>query len=104
MKEEQNLNSIAKYLSDNSDSKEREELFAWVEEDPANKALLEDSMEVWEASEPSELAFQPNMEAAWNKMDHRLATARKSAKPEAIIRPLAFSNLGCGLPQQRLYY
>ncbi len=90
MKEEQNLNSIAKYLSDNSDSKEREELFAWIEENPANKALLEDSMEVWEASEPSELGFQPNMEVAWNKMDHRLATARKVAKPEAIIRPLAF--------------
>lgn len=90
MKEEQNLNSIAKYLSDNSDSKEREELFAWVEEDPANKALLEDSMEVWEISEPSELEFQPNMEAAWNKMDSRLATARKAVEPEAIIRPLAF--------------
>lgn len=90
MKEEQNLNSIAKYLSDNSDSKEREELFAWVEEDPANKALLEDSMEVWEASEPSELEFQPNMDAAWDKMDSRLATARKVAEPEAIVRPITF--------------
>jgi len=90
MKEEQNLNSIAKYLSDNSDSKEREELFAWVKEDPANKTLLEDNMEVWEASEPTELAFQPNIEAAWNKMDRRLETARATSNSEAIIRPISF--------------
>jgi len=90
MKEEQNLNNIAKYLSDNSDSKEREALFAWVKEDPANKTLLEDSMEVWEASESTELEFQPNIEAAWNKMDGRLEKARKSSTSEAIIRPVAF--------------
>ncbi len=90
MKEEQNLNSIAKYLSDNSDSKEREELFAWVKEDPANKALLEDSMEVWEASESSELEFQPNMDAAWNKMDGRLKAARQVVNKEAVIRPITF--------------
>jgi len=90
MKEEQNLNSIAKYLSDNSDSKEREELFAWVKEDPANKALLEDSMEVWEASEPTELEFQPNLDAAWDKMNNRLGTARETNTSEAIIRPISF--------------
>ena len=90
MKEEQNLNNIAKYLSDNSDSKEREALFAWVKEDPANKTLLEDSMEVWEASESTELEFQPNIEAAWNKMDGRLQKARESDTSEAIIRPVAF--------------
>jgi len=93
MKEEQKLNSIAKYLSDNSDSTEREELFAWVKEDPANKALLEDSMEVWEASEPAELEFQPNIEAAWNKMDNRLQTARETSPSEAIIRPISFFKL-----------
>lgn len=90
MKEEQNINSIAKYLSDNSDSKEREALFAWVKEDPANKTLLEDSMEVWEASESADLAFQPNMDAAWNKMDGRLQIARQTDNQEAIIRPITF--------------
>jgi len=90
MKEEQNLNSIAKYLSDNSDPKEREKLFAWVKENPANKALLEDSMEVWEVAESTELEFQPNMEAAWNKMDSRLQEARTEDTSEAIIRPIGF--------------
>jgi len=90
MKQEQNLNKIAKYLSDNSDSKEREELFAWVKEDPANKTLLEDSMEVWEASEAADLEVQPNMEAAWAKMDKRLNESRGNNKEEAIIRPISF--------------
>lgn len=90
MKEEQNLNNIAKYLSDNIDSKEREELFAWVKEDPANKVLLEDSMEVWEVSEPTELAFQPNIDAAWAKMDNRLREARQTEFSEAVIRPISF--------------
>lgn len=90
MKQEQNLNKIAKYLSDNSDSQEREELFAWVKENPANKKLLEDSMEVWDVAESSDLAFQPNMEAAWGNMDKRLNQARGEDKQEAVIRPIGF--------------
>ena len=90
MKEEQYSNIIAKYLSENSDSKEREALFAWVKEDPANKTILEDSMEVWEVSEPTALDFQPDMEAAWHKMDSRLADARKTTDNEAVIRPISF--------------
>ena len=89
-KEEQNFNKIAKYLSDNIDSEERESLFAWVKEHPDNKKTLEDSMEVWEVSNPSELEFQPNMEAAWDKMDKRLETARASQAPSATVRPLRF--------------
>lgn len=90
MKEEQNLNKIAKYLSDNSDSAEREELFAWIKEKPANKTLLEDSMEVWEVAEASDLEFQPNLDAAWAKMDERLMEARGNETSEAIVRPLSF--------------
>jgi len=85
MKEEQNLNKIAKYLSDNSDSKEREELFAWVKENPENKNLLEDSMEVWEVTESSDLEFQPNMDEAWGKMEGRLKNARSNQPPEAQV-------------------
>jgi len=90
MKQEQNFNKIAKYLSDNSDSEEREKLFAWVKENPANKALLEDGLEVWEVAEPSDLAFQPNMDAAWAKIDKRLEEARVKNKKEAIIQPMNF--------------
>jgi len=90
MKQEQNLNKIAKYLSDNSDSQEREELFAWVKENPANKTLLEDSMEVWEVAESSDLEFQPNMDTAWANIDKRLNQARAENKQEAIIKPIGF--------------
>lgn len=90
MKEEQNLNKIAKYLSDNSDPKEREELFAWVKENPANKTLLEDSMEVWEVAESADLAFQPNMDAAWDKMKGRLENARATSPKSAKVRSIPF--------------
>jgi len=90
MKQEQNLNKIAKYLSDNSDSQEREELFAWVKENPANKTLLEDSMEVWEVAESSDLEFQPNMDAAWASIDKRLTQARAEDKQEVSIKPIGF--------------
>ncbi len=90
MKQEQNLNKIAKYLSDNSDSQEREELFAWVKENPTNKALLEESMEVWEVAESSDLEFQPNMDAAWAKIDKRLNQVRAVDKQEAVIKPIGF--------------
>lgn len=90
MKEEQNSNKIAKYLSDNIDSREREELFAWIKENPENKTLFEESVEVWETTEGSELNFQPNTDRAWEKMDSRLQNARKSDKTdEAIIRPIS---------------
>jgi len=90
MKQEQNLNKIAKYLSDNSDSQEREELFAWVKENPANKELLEDSMEVWEVAESSDLEFQPNIDAAWANIDKRLNQVRATDKQEAVIKPIGF--------------
>jgi ferric-dicitrate binding protein FerR (iron transport regulator) len=94
MKEEKNLNKIAKYLSDNSSSEEREDLFAWVKEKPANKQLLEDSMELWEQVEASSATFQPKTDAAWEKMEARLNKARGAAPAtdtsEAIIRPISF--------------
>lgn len=90
MKQEQNLNKIAKYLSDNSDSQEREELFAWVKENPANKELLEDSMEVWEVAESTDLEFQPDMDVAWANIDKRLNNARKGNENEAVIKRMGF--------------
>ncbi len=90
MKQEQNLNRIAKYLSDNSDSQEREELFAWVKENPSNKALLEESMELWEVAESSDLEFQPNMDAAWANIEKRLNQVRAEDKQETVIKPIGF--------------
>ncbi|MEM6317047.1 MAG: FecR domain-containing protein [Bacteroidota bacterium] len=89
MKEEQHLDKIAKYLSDNSDSKEREELFAWVKEKADNKKLLEESMEVWEMAEAKDLEFQPNTEEAWYKMDSRLNEAR--GQQPTMVRSLPFA-------------
>ena len=90
MKEEQNINKIAKYLSDNIDAKEREELFAWIKEKPENKTIFEDSLEVWEVAEASTLDFQPDTNLAWEKMENRLNQSKNQEKPAAVIRPISF--------------
>lgn len=90
MKEEQNTNKIAKYLSDNIDAKEREELFAWIKEKPENKALFEDSLEIWEVAGSKSLDFSPDTNLAWEKMENRLDQSRNQEKPAAIIRPISF--------------
>ncbi|MEM1123070.1 MAG: FecR domain-containing protein, partial [Bacteroidota bacterium] len=89
MKEEQHLDKIAKYLSENSDSKEREDLFAWIKEDEGNKKILEESMEVWEMASAKDLESQPDTEEAWHKMNNRLNEAR--GQQSGIIRSLPFT-------------
>lgn len=88
MEEKNNFDEIAKYLSDNSNSEERENLFKWVDESKDNKALLEDSMEVWELSEDVSFDFQPNVDSAWEKMNRRLGEERKGQKEDTKIRPI----------------
>ncbi len=88
MNEEKNFNKIAKYLSDNIDPKEREELFAWIKKQPDNKDAFEDSLEVWEAVEKAKTNLDVNTAAAWNKMDQRLKKARTSSPPNALVKPL----------------
>ncbi|MEM1120593.1 MAG: FecR domain-containing protein [Bacteroidota bacterium] len=89
MKEEQHLDKIAKYLSDNSESKEREDLFAWVKEHPKHKDLLEESMEIWEGAEAADLDFQPNIGVAWDKMEQRLQNARAQTDANLSVQPTA---------------
>jgi len=94
MNAEKNLDKIAKYLSDNMVSEEREELFAWVEEDTEHKALFEESLEVWEAAVPPEVPLKVNTDAAWSKMERRMTNKQQLEEAEStlevvsMIRPI----------------
>lgn len=94
MSTEKNLEKIAKYLSDNMVPEEKEELFAWVEAESENKALFEDSMDVWEAAEPSPDSFRANTDIAWEKMEERMEHKRQQAEVESslevvsLLRPM----------------
>ena len=88
MNEEKNFNKIAKYLSDNIGPEEREELFAWIKEQPDNKAIFENSLEVWETAGKAKKTLDVNTDAAWKKMNQRLEKARTIEPTTTPIRPL----------------
>lgn len=94
MSTEKNYNKIAKYLSDNMESEERESLFSWIEENKANKEVFEDSLEVWEAADPEAILFEVDSDAAWSKMEQRIDQKRQTdgvnttLKAISILKPI----------------
>jgi len=94
MNAEKKLDKIAKYLSDNMVSEEREDLFAWIEEDTENKVLFEEALEVWEAAAPPEKPLKVNTDAAWSNMERRMVKTQQLEEVQStlevvsIIRPL----------------
>jgi len=94
MSTDKNFDKIAKYLSDNMVSEEREDFFAWVEKEPANKKLLDDSMEIWETAEEPAVDFEIDIDKAWSNMDttigqnRHLEEANQTLEVVSYIRPL----------------
>jgi len=93
MSTDKNFEKVAKFLSDNMDTKERDAFFAWVDEEEDNKQILDDSTEIWEVAE--EVGdFEVNMEAAWGKMDQQIQQKRHLHEAEqtltvvSTLRPL----------------
>lgn len=66
------MDLIAKYLSGNADVAEKEELMAWVERDPANRAFFEEMIELWSISDNYEEQFATDTAQAWQALDERL--------------------------------
>ncbi len=94
MSTDKNFDKIAKYLSDNMASEEREDFFAWVEKEPANKKLLDDAMEIWETAEVDTVDFDLDMDKAWSNIDRtieqnrHLDDAQQTLEVVSYIRPL----------------
>jgi len=93
MSTDKNFEKVAKFLSDNMDTKERDAFFAWVDEEEDNKQILDDSTEIWEVAE--EVGdFEVNIEAAWGKMDQQIQQKRHLHEAEqtltvvSTLRPL----------------
>lgn len=94
MNAEKKLDKIAKYLSDNMVPEEREDLFAWLEEDKANKAIFEESLEVWELTNAPEKPLKLDMDAAWSNMESRVTKQKQLEEVQStlevvsLLRPL----------------
>lgn len=59
---------IANYLVGEVTDEEKESLEAWLESSPSNEILFNKIKRVWEASEVSEEAFNPDVALAWEKV------------------------------------
>ncbi len=93
MQEALYIDLIAKYLSGNIETADREKLLAWVAENPANRAYFEEIIQLWSASGEYEDAFTPpnetKIENAWQAVEQKISHPAPTAK----IRYLSFGKV-----------
>ncbi len=63
---------IAKYLSREITAEEQELLSAWLNENPEHRQLFEQFQKAWNSTEELHASFEPDVDAAWNKLKHRI--------------------------------
>lgn len=76
------LDLIAKYLSGNISETERSDLLAWAAASESNKLFFDEMIQLWSISADYEESFEPDVEAAWNKLDGKLKVLEKPAPAE----------------------
>ncbi len=64
---------IASYLSGNIEAAEREQLWAWVEADAANRTFFDEMVQLWGMSADTKREnFATDTQVAWSKVESRL--------------------------------
>lgn len=76
------LDLIAKYLSGNITQTERSDLLAWAANSEANKLFFDEMIQLWSISADYEETFDTDVEAAWQKLDQKLAVKESPAAIE----------------------
>ncbi len=86
---------IAKYLSGNIGRKERQKLFAWVEDGAANQKFFDEMVHLWKVSvDYEEEPFEADVSKAWLRVEQQLESGlpkRNSVRKSAKIRSLSNS-------------
>ena len=81
---QQNMERIAKFLSGNMTLKETELFHQWLEENPANRQLLQEALEVWQMGEEESIPdFDKDMDNAWTKVERHIQR-ETIAKPQKM--------------------
>lgn len=82
---------IAKYLSGNIGRKEKQKLFAWVEESQANQKFFDEMVHLWKVSaDYEEEPFGTDVSKAWGRVEKQLESGipqRNPGRKSAIILP-----------------
>ncbi len=73
MKESDQIDRIAQYLSGNLPEQERKKLLLWTKESEENQILFEEAKILWELTEQYEIpAYEADVPSAWDKVESRL--------------------------------
>jgi ferric-dicitrate binding protein FerR (iron transport regulator) len=63
----ENWELLAKYLSDEISEEEKNTLFTWINESPANKELFYRTTHLWQVTGKDKSRFIPQIDQAWHK-------------------------------------
>lgn len=81
MQENINWNLVHRYLSGESTPREKREVQAWLEEDPAHQQFLEAIKKVWEVT--PEYEVDVDFEEEWRQVSQRLGIELNEKRPES---------------------
>lgn len=91
MVQPQHTDLIAAYLAGELSADERAKLMAWVDENPSHRVYFEELLEIWSASEDTEVSDYPvsDQEAAWDRLEDRLfgQASAEDATPIVSLSP-----------------
>ncbi len=65
---------MAKYFSGNINVGEKEQLLNWVDSHEDNRSYFDEMLQLWGAVEDYEAPFEPQVAAAWEKVETRIET------------------------------
>ncbi|NUN99242.1 MAG: FecR domain-containing protein [Saprospiraceae bacterium] len=93
MQEASYIDLIAKHLSGNIETPDRERLLTWVAESPSNRAYFDEIVQLWSASAEYDNTFVPpdeaRIESAWQAVEQKISRPA----PTANIRYLSFGKV-----------
>ncbi|MFT4733600.1 MAG: transmembrane sensor [Arcticibacterium sp.] len=80
---------LAKYFDESANTKELAQVSEWLEEDPENQTLLKSYQKIWTASNKKVKDFQPDVDAAWKKINGKILVKNKKPNYLRIAAGLA---------------
>src|ERR1700712_2940763 len=78
---------IHKFLSGVATEKERQQLMAWAERDPAHKEELEEIIAIWKAAEndgSDSMVSHEELEEEWQKLEINLVTVARQERTDGL--------------------
>ncbi len=80
---------LAKYFDETANTDELAQISEWLEHDSENETLLKSYQKIWTASNKEVKDFQPDVDAAWKKVNGKILVKKKKPNYLRIAAGLA---------------